>query len=136
MADVSPLINLGDVTIAAATTQVLDWVDGLNGLAGLSGFIRFAGTGGTSADVYVQTSPDGGGTVMDLACAHFTSADVWNFSLVQGPAYGLAVADGVLAANIALNSGVVPLFDRYRIKVCSVGLWTNGLVTARAIPRG
>jgi hypothetical protein len=136
MADVSSVLSLGDVTVSAAGTQILDWVDGLNGLAGLSGFIRFAGTGGTSVDVYVQTSPDGGGTIMDLACAHFTAAGLWIFSLAQGACSGLVVTDGALAANTALNSGVVPLFDRYRIKVVSVGAWSSGLVTARAMPRG
>lgn len=136
MTDVSPLLTLAAIQVSAAATQMTNPLTGLNGLAGLSGSIRFAGTGGTSVDVYVQQSTDGGQTFSDLYNAHFTASGVSEFALVHGAAANLAVTDGSLAANTALNSGVVPLFDQYRVKVTSVGVWTNGVVSAYVMPRG
>lgn len=136
MTDVSPLLTLGAVTVGAAATLVTLPLTGLNGLAGLSGFIRFAGTGGTSVDAYVQTSIDGGTTWADLYNAHLTASGVALFSLIHGASANLAVTDGALASNTALNSGVVPLFDQYRLKIISVGTWTNGVVSAYVMPRG
>lgn len=137
MSDISPLQSFGTATVAAAATQTTTAIADLNGLAGLSGWIRFAGTGGTSVDVYLQTSPDQGVTWIDLYNAHFTAAGVSLFSLSHGAAgANLAVTDGSLASNTALNSGVVPLFDKYRLKIVSVGIWTNGLVSSFGMPRG
>lgn len=121
---------------AAAANQALSSVDLGNGLAGLSGFIRFAGTGGTSVTAWLQTSPDGGTTWVDLYCAHFTAAGVALFGLTQGAGAALAVTDGALANNTALNSGVVPLFDNFRLKYTSVGTWVSGVLSAYAMPRG
>lgn len=136
MTDVSPLLTLAAIAVSAAATQTTAPLTGLNGLSGLSGSIRFAGTGGTSVDVYVQTSLDGGTTWADRYNAHFTASGVSEFSLSQGAAANLAVTDGTLAANTALNSGTVPLFDQYRVKIISVGTWTNGVVSAYVMPRG
>lgn len=134
--DVSPLFSLGAVQIGAAAALITEPITDLNGLAGLSGSIRFAGTGGTSVDVYLQETLDGGASWIDLANAHFTAAGVQAFSLVQGAADGLALTDGALAQNSLLNDGVVPLFDQYRLKIVSLGTWVNGLVSAWGMPRG
>ena len=136
MSDVSPILSLGTASVAAAATQTTDPITGQNGLSGLSGWVRFAGTGGSAVDVYLQTSPDQGATWIDLCNAHFTAAGVSIFSLVQGAGANLAVTDGALASNTALNSGAVPLFDEYRLKIVSTGTWTNGLVSSFGMPRG
>jgi hypothetical protein len=136
MTDVSPLLTLGAVTVTTAATQTTTPLTGLQGLAGLSGFIRFAGTGGTSVDAYVQTSPDGGTTWADLYEANFTASGVALFSLVNGASANLALTDGTLASNTALNAGAVPLFDQYRLKIKSVGTWVSGIVSAYVMPRG
>lgn len=137
MSDVGSLTAIGAAQITAAVTgAVLTAVELGNGLAGLSGWIRFAGTGGTSVTAYIQQTPDGGTTWFDVYCAHFTAAGVALFSLVQGAGANLAVTDAALANNTALNSGVVPLFDQYRLKYTSVGTWANGTLVANAMPRG
>ena len=137
MADMSPLTAVGSAQITAAVAgQALTAVTLGNGLAGLSGWIRFAGTGGTSVTVWLQQSPDGGNSWHDVYCAHFTAAGVALFSLVQGAAANLAVTDSTLANNTALNSGVLPLFDQFRLKYTSVGVWASGTLVAQAMPRG
>lgn len=138
MADVADLITIGSVQITAApaSAQALTDVTLGNGLAGVSGFIRFAGTGGSTVDAYIQETPDGGTTWVDVYCAHFTAAGVALFSLVQGAGANLAVTDGALSANTALNSGTVPVFDRFRLKWNSSGTWTSGVLAAYAMPRG
>lgn len=137
MTDVADLTAIGSAQITAAVAnQALTAVTLGNGLAGLSGWIRFAGTGGTSVAAYIQETPDGGMTWFDVYCAKFTAAGVALFSLVQGAGANLAVTDAALADNTALNSGVVPLFDQYRLKYTSVGTWVNGTLVANALPRG
>lgn len=136
MSDAGPLTPIGSAQITVAATQTLTPVNLGDGLAGLSGWMRFAGTGGTSVDAYLQESPDGGTTWFDIYNAHWTAAGVALFSLVAGAAANLAVTDAALAANTALNSGVVPLFDQYRLKIVSVGTWVNGSLVCEAMPRG
>jgi hypothetical protein len=132
------LLSLADVSITAAlANQITTPLTGLAGLSGLSFWARFSGTGGTSVDAWLQQSPDQGASWMDIANAHFTAAGVAPFALVHGATGApLTVTDGALAANTALNSGVLPLFDQFRIKWTSVGTWTAGLLTCRLMPRG
>ena len=133
--DIASLTTLAALAVTAAGTltgtPITDW----EGVAGLSGHIRFAGTGGLTVDAYLQTLVDGDATWADLYCAHFTGAGVSLFSLAQGAGANLSLTDGALAANTALNSGIVPLFDQYRLKVVSTGTWVNGLVSAYIMPR-
>lgn len=137
MSDAGLLTTIGSTQITAAVAnQALTSVALANGLSGLSGFIRFAGTGGTSVTAWLQTSPDGGTTWVDLYCANFTAAGVALFGLVQGAGANLAATDAALASNTALNSGVVPLFKDYRLKWTSVGTWVNGVLSAYGMPRG
>jgi hypothetical protein len=137
MADVAELVTIGSAQITAAVTgTALTAVTLGNGLAGVSGWIRFAGTGGSTVDAYIQQTPDGGTTWVDVYCAHFTAAGVALFSLVQGAGANLASTDGSLANNTALNSGAVPLFDQFRLKYTSTGIWVAGTLAAYAMPRG
>lgn len=130
------MLSLADLSITTAitgstTTPLVD----LDGISGLSVWIRFAGTGGTSVDAWLQQSPDQGGTWCDIANVHLTASGVAQIGVVHGAAAMPTVTDGTLSANTVLNSGVLPLFDRYRLKVTSVGTWTAGLLTARLIVR-
>ncbi len=137
MSDAGPLTTIGSASVTAAGTQALDPVTLRDGLAGLSGWMRLAGAGGISVDAYLQETPDGGTTWFDLVNAHFTAAGVSLFSLVHGAAANLAVTDASLASNTVLNSGVVPLFDKYRLKIVSVGTWNAGTsLVCQAMPRG
>lgn len=137
MASVAPIAPIGSAQItAAAANQKLTEVTLGDGLAGLSGFMRFAGTGGTSVTAWLQMSPDDGTSWFDIYCAKFTAAGVALFSLVHGAGANLAATDAALADNTALNSGVVPLFDKYRLQWTSVGVWASGTLVCQAMPRG
>jgi hypothetical protein len=129
------LRTLGTVSVSVADTQVTTPLTALNELEGLSAAMRFAGTGGTSVDVYLQQSHDSGGSWSDLCNGHFTASGVKLFSFVQGPAENVAVTDGAIASDQALNEGIVPLFDEFRLKVVSVGTWVSGLVSVTIMPR-
>ncbi len=136
MNDAPALFSLGDPLITAAGTQVETPVTELGGMAGASVQIRFEpqGSPGSKVEAYVQGSGDQGATWHDLACAAFTAAGTALFTLAQGAAAApVAFTDGSLADNTALNSGVVPLFDRLRIKIISTGTWGAGsLLSGRA----
>lgn len=137
MSDVGSLTAIGSAQPGTAiANQALTAVDLGNGLAGLSGFIRFAGTGGTAVTVWLQQSPDDGVTYLDAYCANFTSAGVALFGLTAGAGAALATTDGSLANNTALNSGVMPLFNKWRLKYTSTGTWVNGTLVCEAMPRG
>jgi hypothetical protein len=134
--NVASLTSLGSVVIAAAGTLTTTPVGPFNGLSGLSGFVRFAGTGGTSVTVYLQQLLDGDVTWADLAALHFTAAGTKQFALVQGAAAFPAITEGSLANDTLLNSGVVPLFSKFRLKTVSVGTWSAGLVSSYGMLRG
>lgn len=83
------------------------------------------GSGGTSADVYVQTSLDGGLTWFDIANFHFTTSSANKLSAVVGePATpftaGTTPGSGALTANTVLN-GIIG--DRIRALVTTVGTY-------------
>lgn len=133
--NVSPLLPL-TVAVGAPATQVTTPLDGLEGISGLSGAIRFAGTGGAAVAAYLQQSFDDGASWADLYHAHFTASGVALFALEHGAAVDVDALDGGLDADTALNGGIVPLFDQFRLKVVSTGTWSNGLVAATIMPRG
>lgn len=139
--NLSPLLTLCAVQITAAVPSPGATISPLTGLVGLSGMslmARFAGTGGTSADGWVQQSGDGGSSWCDVANFHFTGTGFAIASLIQaaGAIASLPITDGTLAANTLLNNGSVPLFDQWRIKYQSVGVWVAGLLTITVMPRG
>jgi triacylglycerol esterase/lipase EstA (alpha/beta hydrolase family) len=84
-----------------------------------------AGTGGTSADVYLQTSLDGGANWIDIANFHFltTSALVLiNLSAATPKTTAVTPTDGALAANTAVD-GI--LGSMFRCKGVSVGTYAG-----------
>lgn len=85
----------------------------------------FAGTGGTSADAYLQTSYDGGETWADIANFHTTAAatKLINLSSLTPVTTQVTPTDGSLAANTAVD-GIIG--DQLRVKYTSVGTWVAG----------
>lgn len=101
---------------------------GLTGAKSLHLHANFTyGSGGTSADAYVQTSIDGGLTWFDIANFHFLQVTGKKVStVVFDPATplppGTVPASGVLAANTVLN-GI--LGDRFRALITTVGTYAT-----------
>lgn len=129
MNDAPALFSLGDAPIGAAGTQIATPVTELGGMAGASVQVRFEpqGSPGSKVQAYLQGSGDQGATWHDLACAAFTAAGTALFILAQGAAAApVAFTDASLADNTALNSGVVPLFDRLQLKIVVTGTWGAG----------
>jgi len=84
------------------------------------------GSGGTSVDVYVQTSFDGGVTAVDIANLHFTTASArkaFNVSAVTPQLTPVALTDGAIASNTVQDGLVGP---RIRLKYTSSGTYAGG----------
>lgn len=84
------------------------------------------GSGGTSADAYVQTSLDFGVTWIDVMNFHFTTASATKVSAVVSTtalAAAPALTDGSLASNTIL-SGLIG--ERLRVKYVTVGTYAGG----------
>lgn len=122
--------SLYSATITTAITAV-----GQTPLIGIVPFKYLAilgkfvfGSGGTSADVWVQTSLDKGVSWFDIANFHFLVATASKLhAVVWDPATpftaGQAPVSGTLAANTVLN-GI--LGDRIRALVTTVGTYAGG----------
>jgi hypothetical protein len=130
-ADAAALLNV-TVTNAVALTpaQVFQLRSG-PGVAGLN--IQLQGTftygsGGTSADAYVQTSLDGGTTWIDVANFHFLLASArftYNLSSLTPVTTEYTPTDGSIAANTA-KDGVIG--NLLRVKWVTVGTYAGGTV--------
>jgi hypothetical protein len=84
------------------------------------------GSGGTSADVYVQTSVDNGATWSDIANFHFLLASArktFNLSCRTPQTTQGSPSDGALAANTAVDGALGPIF---RTKTTTVGTYAGG----------
>ena len=126
--------TLYSATITAAITAVGQTaVIGLPGTKELHLHANFTyGSGGTSADVWVQTSLDNGVTWVDVANFRFTTASGRKVSVVvSNPATpltaGTVPGSGALAANTVLN-GI--LGDQFRALVTTVGTYAGGTTLA------
>ena len=127
---ISPGIkSLGDFTIAAAGTQVGDWVEGLEGLLALAAQLRLAyGSGGAAIKAYLQTSLDQGITAIDVACFTFAMASAVkarNISALTPKTADVVPTDGALADDTSVD-GV--LGDRFRLKIVSAGTYGGSTV--------
>jgi len=81
------------------------------------------GSGGTSADAWVQTSIDGGATWTDVVNFHFlvaSSRQVFNVSALTPVTTVYTPTDGTLAANTA-KDGVIG--TQWRVKYTTVGTY-------------
>jgi hypothetical protein len=87
-------------------------------------FVRAAG--GTTLDVYLQTSLDGGTTWFDIANHTFATTTASKLSavsrLIAPASQGATPGDGALSANTILQ-GI--LGDRIRVKIVDVGAYTG-----------
>jgi hypothetical protein len=117
------LLTLPITTAQAAVTQVLSAPGALRNLT-IQGNFTY-GSGGTSADAYVQTSLDGGTTWVDIANFHFTTSSarfVYNLSAATPKTTQVTPTDGSLTANTALD-GI--LGAKYRVKTVTVGTYAG-----------
>ena len=88
------------------------------------------GSGGTSADAWVQTSLDGGTTWIDTADFHFTTASarfIFNLSSQTPVTTEYTPTDGTLSANTAKDGILGPM---WRVKSTTVGTY-GGSTTLR-----
>ena len=96
----------------------------------LTAQLNFAyGSGGTSLDVYLQTSLDGGATWADIANFHVTTASVRKAINLNGQTpvtTQVPLTDGAIAANTAQDGLLGP---RIRAKVLSAGTYVGTTVT-------
>lgn len=125
--------TLYSATLAAAITAVgqTPFIIGSARILMLEAQFVYVG-GGTSADVYVQTSIDGGTTWFDVANFHFLTTTASKISAVVAEpstpfTAGTVPGTGALAANTVLN-GIIG--DRIRALVTTVGTYT-GATTLR-----
>lgn len=126
--------TLYSATITTAiTTQAFSGPTGLVNAKYITLYGRFVyGSGGTSADAWIQSSIDGGNNWFDIANFHFLVASaskmhavVWDPATPLTP--GIAPGSGALAANTVL-SGVIG--DRFRTLVTTVGTYAGGTILA------
>lgn len=123
------LYSLGDFTITAAGTVTGEWVTDLNGMLAAALQMRLAyGSGGTSIKAYVQTSFDGGTTIVDVACFTFTTASavkIRNLSALTPKITDSTPSDGAMTDDTSLDGA---LGDRLRLKIVSVGTYAGSTV--------
>jgi hypothetical protein len=122
-------MNLLNTPVTVAQTNVLGVVLQTRGaVSSLALFAQFNfGSGGTSADAYVQTSMDGGLSWFDIANFHFLVASGKAlFTLFAGTPKTTqltAFTDGALASNTALDGA---LGNQFRVKYTTVGTYAGG----------
>lgn len=107
---------------AAALGPVLQSRDSQRQAVAIQGNFTY-GSGGTSADAYVQTSLDSGATWTDVVNFHFTTASarfIYNLSGLTPKTTEVVPTDGALAANTSLDGVVGPL---WRVKYTTVGTY-------------
>jgi hypothetical protein len=94
------------------------------------------GSGGTTADFWVQTSIDGGTTWCDIANFHFTTSSarkVFNLSSLTPVTTQATPTDGTLASNTAVDgiSGT-----KLRVKYTTVGTYGGSTTIAVDVETG
>jgi hypothetical protein len=83
------------------------------------------GSGGTTADAWVQTSLDGGATWVDIANCHFTTSTArfaYNLSSLTPVTTEYTPTDGTLSANTAKDGILGP---SYRVKYTTTGTYAT-----------
>ena len=116
-----PALTITTAVTAITTTPVL-LLSGMVYLVAPAVFVY--GSGGTSADAYVQTSFDGGTTWVDVINFHFLTTTATKISAVTAfiaPAsQAFAPGDAALTANTIIQGA---LGDRVRLKYTTVGTY-------------
>ena len=86
------------------------------------------GSGGTTADAWIQTSIDGGASWTDIANCHFTTATarfVYNLSSMTPVTTQYTPTDGTLSANTSKDGVLGP---NYRLKYTTTGTYATSTV--------
>jgi hypothetical protein len=126
-------VNLLSQTVTGAvTTAFIGGTLRLNGQPrDLKAQLNFTyGSGGTSIDVYLQTSLDGGLTWTDIAEFHVTTSSLRhgvNLTAQTPVTTQVALTDGGMAANTCQDGILGPLF---RCKLLSTGTYAGGTTIA------
>jgi len=121
-------VTLCNKTITTALTKAAqETITGLTGLGSLALQAIFTyGSGGTSANAFVQTSLDGGVTWIDIACFAFlttTATKVSALTMHLAPTtQAFAPGNGALADDTVVN-GVIG--DRVRVILTTVGTYAG-----------
>lgn len=121
-----PILLNATVTTAvtAATTTPVACRDGLPRSVLVQGKFTY-GSGGTTADAWVQTSIDNGVTWIDACNMQFTTSSArkgYNLSALTAVTTVYPMTDGTLAANTAKDGMVGPL---WRVKYTTVGTYAG-----------
>jgi len=129
--------SLGDFTVTTPATQISDVVDGLDGVGAITVQVRMSyGSGGTLANVYIQTSLDQGVLWTDIANVLLGTASevaIINLSGMTPRTTQVSPTDGALANDTCVD-GV--LGDRFRTKVISAGTYAGQTqVSTRLVAR-
>jgi hypothetical protein len=116
-------LNLANTTAGTYISSEVSIPLGASVILAQSVFVR--GGGGTSCDVFVQTSVDNGSTWIDVMQFAFTTTTVTKISGVR-PYIALAAnvtpTDGALSDNTILD-GLIG--DRLRVKTVVVGTYSS-----------
>lgn len=110
---------------SAQVTTALQFRDARPQSLAIEGIFTY-GSGGTSADAWVQTSLDGGNTWIDVANFHFTTASAkfaYNLSALTPVTTEYTPTDGTLSANTSKDGILGPLI---RVKYTTVGTYAGG----------
>lgn len=134
------VFTLGDLAVTTAGTFICDnstitSVTELEGMFECDVFLHFAyGSGGTSVQVYVQTSLDQGTTWIDLYCFKATTASLTKAVRLKPDGNIVTPTDGALADN-TLSAAQV-LGDRIRMKSVVTGTYGgSSLLSGRIVAR-
>jgi hypothetical protein len=123
-----PITTAGTITGLAQTR--FDGALGLTIQASITGYV----SGGTTIDLYLQTSLDSGATWQDVANFHWTTANaVKNRSLSKLTVNATDKTPGSLALTV--STSVDGIFgDQFRWVSVSVGTYVGPVLTATLIP--
>ncbi len=131
------LLNANITTaVTAAVTTTEQFRDGDPQSAVIQGNFTY-GSGGTTADAWVQISADEGATWADIANFHFTTASArffYNLSALTPITAQYTPTDGTLAANTSKDGLLAP---QWRVKYTTVGTYAgNTVLRVDVAPRG
>ncbi len=122
----SILLNQAITTaVTTVTTTPLQFRDGNPESAVLQAAFTY-GSGGTTADAWVQTTFDGGVTWTDVANFHFTTSTArfaYNLSALTPVTTEYTPTDGTLAANTS-KDGLLGAW--WRVKYTTTGTYAGG----------
>jgi hypothetical protein len=138
-ASATALLNIPVTTANPATPGTVFQFRSGPGVSGnnlqLQGTFTY-GSGGTSADAYVQTSLDDGNTWIDIANFHFLVASAqftFNLSSLTPVTTEYTPTDGTLTANTAKDGIIGSLL---RVKFVTVGTYAGTTLRVDAIANG